>query len=786
MKKIFISLSIVAALFSLNQEAFANHIAPSNETVETLAVPTEGKKVTNAAELSEAIKNAKPGDNIIMANGVWKDVGIVMTNEGTEDKPITLAAEEAGKVFLEGKSYLQLGGKHIIVNGLFFRNGYTPKSAVIHFKKSKTEVANHCRVTNCVIEDYNQPKRDTKDLWVEFFGRHNQVDHCYLAGKSNVGPTLRVEIGGNRNIMNYHKIVNNHFGPRPRKGGPKGETIQLGNSFTSMSPSNTIIADNLFEECNGEVEIISSKTNFNIFKNNVFYKSEGSLVTRHGNYATIEGNYFIGDGTNENYGGIRLINTGHTVVNNYFYNIIGKNFRSPLAVMNGIPKSPLNRYNQVTDVRVAYNSFVNCAAPLQFGVGTNVAQADVLPKSEIRSAAPIRTEVANNIIYNDKGDATTVVAHDKIDKITFANNIINNKSDLTSSIDGGFTVAELQTSKVNDYLVFPTYKAENKLYDGFGFDEYNTDLFGNKREASNNTVGAVTSVPTVDPSILDKTKYGAPWFSNVKKAVKASKLSAKNTAQLTAKLTEAKAGDIIALKGGTYEITSPLVINKKITITGTKKTKLVYKGAAKTPLFEMNPKGELTLDGVTLKGNKTNYAFASLKENMSSLYNLTVKNSNISEFDFVLKAYKETFADAITFTGSNIKDCANGLELSEETNDKGDYNTEFLTIDKCEFTNVASNVIDYYRGGYDESTIGGNLSITNSTFTKSGGSEENKVLLNHRGIVNVNLANNTFKDNSVKLVSVLWGAKNNTESNNQVSNSGEIITQENIKLKIVY
>ena len=115
MKKIFISLSIVAALFSLNQEVFANNIAPSNETVETLAVPTEGKKVTNAAELSEAIKNAKPGDNIIMANGVWKDVGIVMTNEGTEDKPITLAAEEAGKVFLEGKSYLQLGGKHIIV-----------------------------------------------------------------------------------------------------------------------------------------------------------------------------------------------------------------------------------------------------------------------------------------------------------------------------------------------------------------------------------------------------------------------------------------------------------------------------------------------------------------------------------------------------------------------------------------------------------------------------------------------------------------------------------------------
>ncbi len=790
MKKTFISLFVLAALFSCNQpSATVAETTPTEEsiTVSSLSVPATGTKVTNAKELSEAIKKAQPGDNIIMANGVWKDVQIKFTSKGTKDAPITLAAEEAGKVFIEGESYLKLGGEHLIVNGLYFRNGYTPSTAVIDFKKSKTQVANHCRVTNCVIEDFNQPKRDRKDLWVEFFGRHNQIDHCYLAGKSNVGPTLRVEIGGNRNIMNYHKIINNHFGPRPRKGGPKGETIQLGNSFTSMSPSNTIIANNLFEECNGEVEIISSKTNFNIFKNNVFYKSEGSLVTRHGNYCTIDGNYFIGDGANNNYGGIRLINTGHTVTNNYFYNIIGENFRSPLAVMNGIPKSPLNRYNQVTDVRVAFNSFVNCAAPLQFGVGTNVSQADVLPKSEIRSAAPKRTEIANNIIYNDKGDATTVVAHDKIKDITFSNNIINNASDLTSSIEGGFTVAELGTTKVNDYLVLPTYTAENELYNGFGFDEINTDLFGNKRSADNNTVGAALTVPSVDPAILDKTKYGATWFSNVKEAVEPAKLAATNATELAAKIAEAKDGDIITLAAGDYTVTTPLVINKVITINGAdKKAQLVYNGAAGTPLFEMNPKGELTLEGVALKGNGTNYAFASLKENMSSLYNLTVNNSEISNFDFVLKAYKETFADAITFTGSTIKDCANGLELSEETNDKGDYNTEFLTINNCEFNNVASNVIDYYRGGYDESTIGGNLIVTNSTFTNSGSKEANKVLLNHRGIVNVKLENNTFKNNPVKFVSVLWGAKNNTEANNTVSNSGKILTEENIKLTLVY
>ena len=123
-----------------------------------------------------------------------------------------------------------------------------------------------------------------------------------------------------------------------------------------MAPSHTLVANNFFDHCNGEVEVISSKTNFNEFRNNVFYKSEGSLVTRHGNYCIVDGNIFIGDEKSEQIGGVRLIGTGHWVTNNYFYNLNGQTFRSPLAVMNGIPKSPLNRYLQVTDVVVANNT----------------------------------------------------------------------------------------------------------------------------------------------------------------------------------------------------------------------------------------------------------------------------------------------------------------------------------------------------------------------------------------------------------------------------------------------
>ena len=770
MSKSFLIMSLFLVLLSC-QKTTTNHIL-----------------VNDKNELENAITKAKAGNDIVLKDGVWKDVEIEFRGSGTEDNPITLRAETPGKVTIEGKSSIKFGGKFLIVKDLHFKNGYSPSNAVINFRINKEEIANNCKVTNCVIEDFNKPKRDKGDLWVNFWGRHNELSNSYIAGKTNRGPTVRVNIAGIESINNYHQIVNNHFGPRPVKGGPSGETIQLGDSYTSMSPSHTMVANNLFEECNGEVEVISSKTNFNIFKNNVFYKSEGSLVTRHGNYVTIDGNYFIGDPENENIGGIRLINTGHWVVNNYFFNLKGKSFRSPLAVMNGIPKSPLNRYNQVTDVVVAYNTYVNCDSPWQFGVGTNIAQAAVLPKSEIRSARPIRTTVANNVIYNEKGNESIVIEHDKADGVLFKNNIIHNQGVKFKDFNGGIIEASLELKKISDNIILPTgIPSEVEAYNGFDFNTIENDLFGASRKDSK-SIGAVLGVDVANPNILDKSKYGTTWFSNEVEAKKPVTHTVTKAEELQTKINQASNGDIIALAKGIYTLKTSLVINKTLTIQSQEKAKaqLVFSGEGNTPLFSLQPKGKLTVNNLILKGNNANYAFASLKENMSNHFGLTVLNSEISDFNYVLKAYKESFAERVTFENTSISNCENGIELSEETNDKGDYNTEYLTINNCNFNNVNANVIDYYRGGYDESTIGGNLLVSNSTFTNCGAKEKNKILLNHRGIVNVNITKNTFKNNKVQFVSILWGAKNNVESENSLTNSGKIKTEENLKMKLMY
>ncbi|WP_036156612.1 chondroitinase-B domain-containing protein [Maribacter forsetii] len=773
MKKCFLLLAFVFLLLSCGEQS-------SSSSAIT---------VKDINELNTAIAEAKPGDDIVMANGDWKNVNIKFVAYGNEKNPITLRAETPGEVLITGTSDLKLAGEYLKVNGLYFTNGSSPSSAVIDFGISEDSVANHCKITNSAIIDFNKAQRNQTDLWVLFKGRHNELDHCYIAGKSNRGPTVRIDLAGNNSIKNYHKITNNYFGPRPPKGGPSAETIQLGNSFTSMAPSHTLVANNFFDHCNGEVEVISSKTNFNEFRNNVFYKSEGSLVTRHGNYCIIDGNVFIGDENSEQIGGVRLIGTGHWVTNNYFYNLNGQTFRSPLAVMNGIPKSPLNRYLQVTDVVVANNSWVNCVSPWQFGVGSNTDQKDILPKSEIRSATPIRTTVANNLIYNDKGDKQPIVTHDSIDGIRFKSNVINNQGVMFKAVDG-LTQKDFGTSIADGNILMPDNSlAEFELYNGFEFDQITADLFGNSR-ADNNMVGAVIGKPVNKKDMMDVSLYGTDWYANTASKNESGKThSAGTTDELANVLSTANSGDTITLTAQQYSITSPLKIDKSITImaaTPEAKAIIEYEGAAKTPAFEMNPKGQLTLKNIQLVGNKEQYAFASLKNNMSSLYNLSIIDCEISNFDYVLKAYKLSFSEYITFTSTQIKNCANGIELSEETDDKGEYNAENITIDNCLFDGVAKNVIDYYRGGYDESTVGGNLIVTNSTFTHCGSKAEEGLLLNTYGIINVNLANNKFIDNPVKLVARLWGAKNNKSSNNEIKNSGELVVQENLPLKLMY
>ena len=197
--------------------------------------------VNTQKEYSEAAKHAQPGDVIVLAPKVWTDFDIVLDAKGTKENPIYLISETPGQVILSGQSSLRLAGEHLVVSGLVFKDGYTPRNEVISFRRDSKNLANNSRVTQTVIENYNNPDRTQRDFWVVMYGKNNEFDRNHLSGKLNSGPTMVVRLNSEESQENEHKIHLNYFGPRPVFGSNGGETLRIGTSHYSLTNSNTLV-----------------------------------------------------------------------------------------------------------------------------------------------------------------------------------------------------------------------------------------------------------------------------------------------------------------------------------------------------------------------------------------------------------------------------------------------------------------------------------------------------------------------------------------------------------------
>ncbi len=351
--------------------------------------------VETPAEIRRTMANdAEPGDVLIMANGIWEDAEIAFEGKGTAEAPIVLRAETPGEVILSGKSRIRIGGEHLVVDGLLFRDGYLESGAVVEFRTSQHGEARHCRFTNSAILEYNPPEDGVSYHWIGLHGHRNRVDHNRFRGQDHPGRMITTYIDEE---PNYHRIDNNHFGPRTtrdealRRSG--GAIIMIGHSFTSMNDSRTLVERNLFEHCSGHGEIISNKSNENVHRHNTFIESRGALTLRHGDRCVVEGNWFFGNGE-PGTGGVRVVNSGHLVVNNYFDGLTGRGWTPPFGIMNGQEDPEVHEYFQSHDTTVVFNTFVDCVRPVILGLG---AERDnlVLP--------PKNVTFANNLIHGGRG-----------------------------------------------------------------------------------------------------------------------------------------------------------------------------------------------------------------------------------------------------------------------------------------------------------------------------------------------------------------------------------------------
>lgn len=325
----------------------------------------EDYHVDNPAKLQEIADTLQPGDSLILGAGYWENVWLILQNDGTREAPITLRAESPGAAVLSGATHLAISGSHIVVEGLHFKNAYPPVTsrtgseegegpdALIDFMANPEEYARDSRITNCHFEACN-PSEDRRYHWVRLLGLRNRVDHCRFEGQDHDGVTVQVRL----DIPEAeHRIDHNYFFDRKPGDGNGYECVQIGQSWASMESGRCIVENNIFESCDGETEIISSKTCDNVIRGNLFLRSAGTLTIRHGNRTTVEGNVFIGDGK-EGAGGIRIIGEDHRVIRNYFQGI--NSYTGGVIVLYcGIPDGPLNGYAAAHRAVVADNILIH-------------------------------------------------------------------------------------------------------------------------------------------------------------------------------------------------------------------------------------------------------------------------------------------------------------------------------------------------------------------------------------------------------------------------------------------
>ena len=333
--------------------------------------------VTSIAELQKAINDAKAGDIILLKKGVYTATADILINKaGTKQRPITIAAEESGNTEITGSGgfNLQNPASYIIIRGFKFTHEAS--------KARCSQGSSFCQWTQNIFETPG-----TGD-YLTIAGSDHQIDYNTFQNKDSLGKFIAVKGTGSQ-IAERLWIHHNYFKRHKNQGNRNGaEALQFGLSGFSLSSSNSIIEYNLFEDCDGENELISVKASRVTVRYNTIRNCPAQFTLRHGNFNQVYGNYFI------NTPGLRIFGDDHLIYSNHFENCsIGINIGNGGAeVADG---APLTSHDRPDRVLIAFNTLVNNK--------TNIVQT-----ARNNGLGSTYITIANNIIQGG-GPAASIV-----------------------------------------------------------------------------------------------------------------------------------------------------------------------------------------------------------------------------------------------------------------------------------------------------------------------------------------------------------------------------------------
>ncbi|HEV8286464.1 MAG TPA: polysaccharide lyase 6 family protein [Chitinophagaceae bacterium] len=442
---------------------------------------TSGKLVANTivvssiAELQHAIDNAKPGDMILLADGVYTTAGDISINKaGTAKQPITISAQHVGAAEITGSGGFVLASPavHVIIRDFKFTHTAS--------KAKSSAGSSFCRWTNNIFETPG----DGEDLTIA--GNDNEVDHNTFQNKNAMGRFIAIRGTGSQ-IAERLWIHHNYFKSHKDQGGKNGaEAFQFGLSGFSLSSSNSIVEYNLFEDCAGENELISIKASAVILRYNTIRNCPAQFTLRHGNKCQVYGNYFM------NTPGLRIFGDDHIIYSNYF-----ENCSPAINVGNGDGEvadgAQLTAHDRPDRVLIAFNTLVNNKTNITQGARKNGLGATYIT-------------IANNLIQGG-GPAASISG--PYTNGLWEGNIIFNTNGAGDMPAGGHKIIDPKLVKdVSGEFHLQTGSPAINAAIG-NYTSVTTDMDGQKRIAPYDIGADEVSNETVKARILNPADVGA-------------------------------------------------------------------------------------------------------------------------------------------------------------------------------------------------------------------------------------------------------------------------------------
>lgn len=477
---------------------------------------------TDPDDLIEAINNSSNGGTFIVREGIYNDFEVSVEIEATQDNPIIIKAETIGGVSLTGESQFVFKKSAFVTLEGFIFDCQGDETLV------KLEGCNNIRITRNVFE----LKTMESIKWVfiggfwsdntfpfEYPSHHNRIDHNIFQNKETPGHYITLDGSFDDNGSDevyyqsqYDTIDYNYF----RNNGPRAvneqESIRIGWSEMSLSSGFTIVEHNLFEDCDGDPEIVSVKSCDNTIRHNTFVSSYGTLSLRHGNRNRVEGNYFFGNGkavgssatgANLYTGGIRIYGTDHIIINNYMEGLNGTRWDAPITLTLGDAidgqSANLSKHFRAERVTIAYNTLVNNSHGIEIGFDNN--------DNYTKDLEDIR--IVNNLISGSENSMVDIVDpnNDQGDNILWLRNLMFPTGNATVLMGASSTAFDLmEVINENPQLEydedFGTWRSteDTPIYENaIEANEVSQDIDGQERPIASN--------PGADHYSLESIRY---------------------------------------------------------------------------------------------------------------------------------------------------------------------------------------------------------------------------------------------------------------------------------------